>query len=143
MFYRKKPSVVEAYQYFNNADIQKMIAEWGEPFTRSFVEGGASHFIMKDCNEKRIVHIGDWILKNDQNEFTVCRSDNFEEEYLPIHSDKVTRASQDAFKADKAIEALEIIAAWHLGDDEIAMLSQETINDTKLARGYLRQLRNV
>ena len=87
-FYRKRPTVVRALQW--NGDNTAAVI--------TFTQGGAFHvpFYMNDgpgtmliqaFDGPTITHVGDYIIKKKNGEFSVCRPEIFEASYEKVDGD--------------------------------------------------------
>ena len=99
MFYRKKPVIIEAYQWFKNGDHPEDEACGGVKegkIVRYFRRPVEGHTKCKHCGE--IMHLhgwidtlegghivcpGDWIIKGIGGEYYPCKPDIFEKTYEP------------------------------------------------------------
>lgn len=77
MKYRKKPVVIEAFQYSREAEFAEEVAEWcgGEQ-----TDDGCE---IKTLEGVMLANYGDWIIKGVNGEFYPCKPDIFQKTYDP------------------------------------------------------------
>lgn len=86
MKYRKKPVVIEAYQYIGKDSIEKMPIEFQQAIKNSPAMMGVSKFgnpffHIKTLEGKMDITEGDWIIKGVAGEFYPCKPEIFEKSY--------------------------------------------------------------
>lgn len=93
MKYRKRPVIIEAMQFFDDAStISRLSAFMGMEIAIDYSQ--PRHPIMKlSTLEGGIIDVypSDWIIKNGNGEFSSCRPDVFEETYELVELRSVWR----------------------------------------------------
>ena len=85
--YRKKPVVIEAVQFLDNADCLALLSEWtGQNLTVDYSTRNPLWRILSSLENKnnQIYHwasVGDFIIKGVHGEFYLCKPDIFEKTY--------------------------------------------------------------
>ena len=79
MKYRKKPIVIEAFQWTGNNTTQ--LLHWMLPDIEPDAE--ASELTIKTLEGDLHASIGDWIIRGVKGEFYPCKPDIFQETYEP------------------------------------------------------------
>ncbi len=86
MKYRKKPVVIEAYQWLNQDDGEIFVwlnegnAHWGRAGSDN--EG----MYISTLEGRMYCAKGDWLIKGIKNEFYPCKPDIFEATYEPVQT---------------------------------------------------------
>ena len=86
--YRKKPVVIEAFQYDGNLQSMALIYEWAnsglpdEAQAKVFVNGSELFCRTLEGNLRAVPQ--DWIIKGVKNEFYPCKPDIFEATYEAV-----------------------------------------------------------
>jgi hypothetical protein len=85
MKYRKKPVVIDAIQFIDDADIILDIQEFTglDPLTVSYKEGKVG-IIIPTLEGEHIATEGDFIIKGVKGEFYPCKPDIFEQTYEKV-----------------------------------------------------------
>lgn len=86
MYYRKKPAVIEAFQFDNQEE--EDFPEWLQDAIKSRVAYSCyvdvPYFIIKTLEGSHRANIGDWIIKGMKGELCVCKPDIFAIMYEPL-----------------------------------------------------------
>ncbi len=87
MKYRKKPVVIEAFQ-FESADYDTDCPAWWSEAMNSGVawyQGGAEpHFTIKTLEGEMRAGVGDWIIRGVKGEIYPCKPDIFDATYEAV-----------------------------------------------------------
>jgi len=86
MRYRKKPVVIEAYQWDGTEDMLIHLNEWSKGKVFSF----KVDLLVSTLEGVLKANIGDWIIKGVENEFYPCKSSVFEATYEKVDEAEVT-----------------------------------------------------
>lgn len=82
MKFRKKPVVIDAYQYEGNNSQDVMDAlEMTHPEDVHFTETGG--MLIQTLEGEHIASVGDWIIRGVKGEFYPCKPDIFSATYEP------------------------------------------------------------
>jgi hypothetical protein len=79
MKYRKKPVVIEAFQFSGRRDAPGWPDGWLK--TETEVVPNGERFFVKTLEGYLLVTAGDWIIKGVKGEFYPCKPDIFEKSY--------------------------------------------------------------
>jgi len=80
MFYRKKPVVIEAIQFFDTPEVLSAISDFAGT-TISVDYSGLTVLKINTLEGTMTASPGDWIIKGVKGEFYPCRDDIFEATY--------------------------------------------------------------
>ena len=88
MKYRKKPVVIEAYQFKGSSSEASAIRDWMETGNPP-MQGGMNTCDIRDLKIETLegamtANPGDWIIKGVQGEFYPCKPDIFEATYEAV-----------------------------------------------------------
>jgi len=84
MKFRKKPVVIEAYQFKYGPSIDEMYRAWGDEFKEcSVFDDQVLELFIQTLEGQMRVTFGDWIIKGVKGEFYPCKPDIFEMTYEP------------------------------------------------------------
>lgn len=87
--YRKKPVVVEAMQFFDDAEELMAIQNWMDmDLTVSYADKNDPKLKIETLEGVMNATIGDYIIKGVNGEFYPCKPDIFEKTYEAAHKDK-------------------------------------------------------
>ena len=107
MLYRKKPVVIEAFQF--PQDWGKVTEEFKKMVLKETIgptaEGGVRYYI-KTLEGTMEVSYGDYIIKGIAGEFYSCKPDIFEQTYEPYYSQKPPRKFNLSEITDQELEGL-------------------------------------
>ena len=82
--YRKKPVVVEAFQFFGESNTNPYIPDWFvDAVLAHTIVAGPDHIVIKTLEGEMRCGVGDWIIKGIQGEICPCKPDIFEATYEP------------------------------------------------------------
>ena len=87
MKYRKKPVVIEAFQFLGESTLAKDDSEWATPawFVDAVLEPTVwaypDHIEIKTLEGTMSADIGDWIIRGVKGELYPCKPDIFEATY--------------------------------------------------------------
>jgi hypothetical protein len=87
MKFRKKPDIIEAWQFLpqNTADILKLMQTHDNIQFCVFFDGSEPPHVLIDTLEGRMrANEGDWIIKGVQGELYPCKPDIFEQTYEEV-----------------------------------------------------------
>jgi len=91
MKYRKKPLMVDAVQFFRKNFIKNLRGREINEYSLMPIISAAGHFFLKtnDLNliQPQQIFNGDWIVKNDNDEFDLVKPDIFEKNYERVEED--------------------------------------------------------
>lgn len=87
MKFRKKPVVIEAYQYTQTGDNYR--PDWFQSrVTTRTIDTYPDHFMVQTLEGAMRGDIGDWCIKGIKGEVYPCRADIFEATYEPVEDAK-------------------------------------------------------
>lgn len=82
MRFRKKPLVIEAFQFNSLESVDSMQDQWGESFQRALCPHQEVGSVRIQTLEGIITaDLGDWIIRGVKGEFYPCKPDIFEASY--------------------------------------------------------------
>ena len=84
-YYKRRSNVVEAARWDGKNFLE--LSKWANTMGRVLVRGYSNHLILKTIDGNRLVSLGNWIIKNRQHQFFVCRYDLFQNLYDPVDYD--------------------------------------------------------
>jgi hypothetical protein len=85
--FRKKPVVIEAFQFTGGFSFDEMLVDWGEPFAAVATLSKMNELdiqTLESHNAPLRASLGDWIIKGVQGEFYPCKPDIFEATYEAV-----------------------------------------------------------
>ena len=86
MKFRRKPVVIEAYQWFKNGDHPEDGTGGEGRLVRYFRDPDQFHGWIDTLEGGHRVCPGDWIIRGIQGEYYPCKPDIFEETYEPVEA---------------------------------------------------------
>ena len=131
MKYRKKPVVIEAIQFQDNADrileIKKFVG--AEPLRVNYEDKKHPYIPIETLEGTMKANVGDYIIKGVNGEFYPCKPDIFEKTYEKCNeTDAETMSFGDAIEALKSTQRLEregdVPLAEACGDSEVGMVQR-------------------
>ena len=82
MKYRKKPVVIEAKRFFDDADSMVRLSEMGlDPVRTTYKNPSDPKLLIETLEGEMQASIGDYIIKGVNGEFYPCKPDIFEKTY--------------------------------------------------------------
>lgn len=89
MEFRKKPVVIEAFQFLGAKSFDEMVESWGQSFVNACGFFAGSSVVPMDMTIKTLegimrAHIGHWIIRGVKGEFYPCKPDIFEATYEKV-----------------------------------------------------------
>ncbi|WKV08190.1 hypothetical protein Q2T46_11695 [Thermoanaerobacterium sp. CMT5567-10] len=84
--YRKKPVIVEAMQFFDNAETLTKLSDFiGYTIKVDYKDQKNPILKIPTLEGEHIARVGDWIIKGVNGEFYPCKLDIFQKTYEPVN----------------------------------------------------------
>ncbi|MFP4004583.1 MAG: hypothetical protein ACLFV8_12465 [Alphaproteobacteria bacterium] len=85
MKFRKKPVVIEAFQFVGQSNLSADVPDWFvDAVHAGDVLAEPDHIVIKTLEGEHLARPGDWIIRGVKGELYPCKPDIFDRTYEPV-----------------------------------------------------------